>query len=105
MEEKPKYNVQRHRTATVRASVRTAAALYIAYLGWSIIRDRNDGGSMPVWLSVAFGVLFLLIAAAIGLYAYKQRKIDLRDAEVRPEDLLDQEAEENDADDRENGGE
>ncbi len=89
MDEKPKYNVQRHRTAMIRSSIRAAAALYLLYIGYSLIRDRSDS-SMPVWGSIAAGAAFVLIAAAIGLYAWKQYKVDLKDAEVRPEDLQEQ---------------
>lgn len=73
----------------IRSSIRAAAALYLLYIGYSLIRDRSDS-SMPVWGSIAAGAAFVLIAAAIGLYAWKQYKVDLKDAEVRPEDLQEQ---------------
>lgn len=92
MDEKPKYNVQRHRRATIRSSVRAAAALYLVYIGYSLIRDRAES-SMPVWASVAVGAAFIAAAAAIGLYAWRQYKADLKDAQVRPEDLQEQDEE------------
>ena len=88
MEEKPKYNVQRHRAATIRSSIRAAAALYLAYLGYGLIRDRGGDSSIPVWGSVAAGAAFFVIAAAIGLYAWRQYKVDLKDAEVQPEERV-----------------
>lgn len=97
MDEKPKYNVQRHRTAMIRSSIRGTAALYLLYIGYSLIRDRADS-SMPVWGSIAAGAAFVLIAAAIGIYAWRQYKVDLKDAQVRPEDLQEQ-GEEDDGED------
>ena len=96
MDEKPKYNVQRHRQATIRSSIRAAAALYLAYIGYSLIRNRNGDTSMPVWGSVAAGAAFLVIAAGIGLYAWRQYKLDLKAAETTPEELAEQERAEQD---------
>ena len=37
---------------------------------------------------MAAGAAFFVIAAAIGLYAWRQYKVDLKDAEVQPEELV-----------------
>lgn len=87
MEEKPKYNVQRHRKATVNMSLRTVMSLYLAYMGWQVA--KTSGGDSPIkpWLGWLIFALFGGIAIAFGVYTYKNYKADLKDAEVRPEEL------------------
>lgn len=96
MDEKPKYNVQRHRQAMIRSSIRAAAALYLAYIGYGLIRDRNGDTALPAWGSIAAGAAFLAIAAAIGIYAWRQYKVDMKGAEATPEELAEQERAEQD---------
>ena len=82
--EKPVSDFQRQRQASTRAGIRGAAALYILYLGWSILRDTVKGAStLPVWLGWLAGLGFMAAALAFGVYTYRRYLVDR--APVEPE--------------------
>lgn len=86
MNEKPKYTVEGHRKATLRASLRGLISVYLVYLGWSVARDSGGDSPIKPWMGWGIFVIFAAIAAAFGLYAYKQYKLDLKDAEAPAEE-------------------
>ena len=75
-EPKLEYNVQERARAGTKATFRAVVALYIAYLGYKLIREPAAG-----W-SVAAGVVFILAALAFGYYIWKQWHIDVEKARL-----------------------
>ena len=86
MDDRPKYNVQRHNKATMGVSLRAVVALYLAYLGWKVIRSRGEGTSLAPWMSIAIGLLFIAVAVAFGAYTYRCYQRDLKAAEVHDDE-------------------
>ena len=74
------YDPQKRARAVTAATLRAAVALYIVYLGWSIIKGVREGGTtMAPWLGWTAGLFF--IAAAVGFAFYAWRRF-LREQEA-----------------------
>ena len=75
-EPKLEYNVQERARAGTKATFRAVVAIYIAYLGYKLIREPAAG-----W-SVAVGVAFIAAALAFGYYIWRQWHIDVEKARL-----------------------
>lgn len=75
-EPKLEYDVQERAKAGTKATFRAVVALYIAYLGYKLIREPQAG-----W-SVAVGVAFIAAALAFGYYIWRQWHIDVEKARL-----------------------
>ena len=74
------YDLQKRSRAVTAATLRAAVALYIVYLGWSIIKGVREGSTtMAPWLGWTAGLFF--IAAALGFAFYAWRRF-LREQEA-----------------------
>lgn len=70
-EQKPK-TAERQKTINM-AALRAAVAVYLIYLGVSLVRDRLQGNStLPPALAWVAGLVFLLAGAAFGWYAWRR---------------------------------
>ena len=70
-EQKPK-TAERQKTINM-AALRAAVAVYLIYLGVSLIRDRLQGTStLPPALAWFAGLAFLLGGAAYGWYTWRR---------------------------------
>lgn len=82
-EAKFEYDIQKRARAGTSATLRAVVALYIAYLGWSVIKGVREGGtSMAPWIGWTAGVVFLAAAAAFGCYAFWRWRRDLEAARL-----------------------
>ena len=73
------YDIQQRAQAGVKATFRGAVAVYIAYLGYRLIRDAES-----VWHIVA-GAVFIAAALAFGVYAFRRWRIDVEAARLPDE--------------------
>lgn len=79
------YDIQLRAKAGTAATFRGAVALYIIYLGWTILRGYFDGSSpLPVWVSWTAGIGFITAALAFGVYTLKRYRSDLEAAKLPP---------------------
>ncbi len=86
--EAPKYDYARKRQAVFKAVIRAAMTLYLTYLAFQLFRDLFSGTpSMPVPFILLAGTAFLVIAIAIGIYAFRHYRTDLKDAELTSTEL------------------
>lgn len=86
------YDIQKRAQAGMKATFRGVVAVYIAYLGYKLIRDAAG-----FW-TVAAGVFFIAAAIGFGVYTWKRWHIDLEaahlpDADDEPDDEEDTEEE------------
>ena len=78
--DKPVYDVP-----GTRATLRAVAAVYIFYLGWTVLRNTLQGGStVPSWVGWVAGLVFMGGALAFAVYIYKRYRADLEAAIVTP---------------------
>ena len=79
------YDMAKRTKAQNFAVLRTVVAAYLAWLGFSLIRDHLRGASTlpPVLVWVA-GPGFIAAALAFGLYAWKLWKRELDAAKLLP---------------------
>ena len=83
--DKPVYNVQQRARAGTTATLRAVAAVYIFYLGWTVLRNTLQGGStVPSWVGWVAGLVFMGGALAFAVYIYKRYRADLEAAIVTP---------------------
>ena len=77
------YDMAKRGTATSIAVLRAAVAAYLAYLGYTLIRDVLSGASAltPV-LAWAAGLLFIAGAAVFALYIRRRWRADMKAAEL-----------------------
>ena len=81
--DRPVYNVQKRAKAGTTATFRAAASIYIAYLGYTILRNYLRGESaVPPWASWLAGIGFIAAALAFGFYTLKRYRADLAAAAV-----------------------
>lgn len=79
------YDIQLRAKAGTAATFRGAVALYIIYLGWTILRNCLEGSStLPLWLGWVAGIGFITAALGFGVYAFKRYRIDLEAAKLPP---------------------
>lgn len=87
------YDIQKRARAGTRATLRAAVALYIVYLGWSVIRGVREGTSaMAPWIGWTAGLVFIAAALGFGVYALRRYRLDLEEArlpETGPDELSD----------------
>jgi protein-S-isoprenylcysteine O-methyltransferase Ste14 len=75
-------NSERKNRASLHATLRGVVALYLLYLGWSVARGAGGADTtMPLWAGRLFGAVFAAAAAALGIYAWRRYRRDLRDTE------------------------
>jgi len=83
---KLEYNVQQRAKAGTTATFRGVVALYIIYLGYSVIRGAgSESSSMPVWLAWGGGIFLIAAALAFGYYTWKRWHIDVEAARIKEE--------------------
>ena len=83
---KPEYDMQKRTRAGTAAALRAAGALYILYLGYSILRGYLEGTStLPAWVAWLAGVVFICAPLAFGVYIVRRYKADLAAARIEPE--------------------
>ena len=85
------YDIQLRAQAGLKATFRGVVAAYIAYLGYKLIRDAEASWSIVV------GAVFIVVALAFGVYAFRRWRIDLEAARLPDED--ESEAEDGDGED------
>ena len=88
-ESETQYDMAKRGTATSIAVLRSAVAAYLAYLGYTLIRDVRAGGSaMSPVLAWTAGLLFIAAAVAFGFYTWRRGRADVEAARfsARPED-------------------
>lgn len=79
----PGYDFTKRSKAVNIATIRAVVAVYVAYLGCSIIRGVRDGGStMSPALGWAIGVFFIAAAAAVLVYTWKRWRAELEAARL-----------------------
>ena len=92
-EVKFEYDIQKRARAGTRATLRAVVALYIAYLGWSVIRGVREGTStMAPWIGWTAGLVFIAAALGFGIYVLKRYRRELEEArlpETGPDGLPD----------------
>lgn len=70
---------RKHQRTGSRSALYYLVALYIGYLGYSIMNNRLSGDdTMPYPLAVMFTCLFILAAVLIALYATKQIRDEIK---------------------------
>ena len=74
------YDIQKRAQAGMKATFRGLVAAYIIYLGYKLIQDAAG-----VW-QIAAGVVFIVVALAFGVYAFRRWRIDLEAARLPDED-------------------
>ena len=95
-EAKFEYDIQKRARAGTSATLRAAVAIYIIYLGRSIIKGVREGTStMAPWLGWTAGIVFIAAALGFGVYAWKRWRMDLENARL-PQDALTTEEESHD---------
>lgn len=79
----PGYDFTKRTRAVNAATLRAVVAVYIAYLGWSIIRGVRDGGTtMSPALGWALGIAFIAAAVAVLVYTWKRWRAELEAARL-----------------------
>ena len=82
-EAKFEYDIQKRARAGTSATLRAAVALYIIYLGWSIIRGVREGSSdMAPWIGWTAGIVLIAAAVGFGFYIVKRYRQDLEAARI-----------------------
>lgn len=80
---KLEYDVQKRARAGTAATFRAAVALYIAWLGYRLIRSTLDGTStLPAWAGWTAGIFFIAAALGFGWYIWKRWHIDVEAARI-----------------------
>ncbi len=83
--EKLEYDVQKRAKAGTAALLRAVVALYIAWLGYKVIRGvGEDGSTVPPAAGWIIGIVFIAAALAFGFYIWKRWRADLEDARISP---------------------
>ena len=86
------YDFTKRAKAVNTATLRAVVALYIAYLGYSIIRGVRDGSTtMSPALGWTAGIVFICAAAAVLIYSWKRWRAEVEAARL-PESALADEA-------------
>ena len=82
-EPEKQYDMSKRAAAVNIAALRAAVAAYLAYLGFTLIRDVLTGASAltPV-LAWAAGLLFIAGAAVFALYIRRRWRADMKGAEL-----------------------
>ncbi len=87
---KLEYDVQQRARAGTKATFRGVVALYIIYLGYSVIRSAGDEAStMPPWLAWGGGILLIAAALGFGVYTWKRWRLDVEAARIREDAGID----------------
>ena len=84
MNKKPiDYDIQKRSRAGTAAMLRAAVAAYIIYLGGKLISGASDPAtSMQPWQCWLFGCFFLAAGLAVGVYAWRRWRLDLKAAVI-----------------------
>ncbi len=90
---KKRYHVVRKQQADLRALFRGLVSAYLLYLAFRLATD--SGSELPPLVRVLICILFLAGGALFGLFAWKQYRTALKEAELTPaeEEALHQERE------------
>ena len=82
-ESETQYDMAKRGTATSIAVLRSAVAAYLAYLGYTLIRDVRAGGSaMSPALAWTAGLLFIAAAVVFALYIRRRWLADMEAARL-----------------------
>ena len=66
------------------AALRIAAAAYIFYLGWTVLRDTLNGSStIPVWVGWLAGLVFMGASLAYGVYSFRRYRQEQKAAQAQ----------------------
>ena len=80
------YDIQKRARAGTSGTLRAAVALYILYIGYTLLRDTMAGvSSLPAWLGWLAGLVFMGAAVAFGVYTYRRYRAELAAAKLPPE--------------------
>ena len=92
--ETPRYHDGRKQKATTSAFLRCLVIAYLLYLAWKLAWGWTDTpGGMPRWLAYTAAGAFCAAAAAFGVYTWKKWQAGLKAAELTPEELAEEDAE------------
>ncbi len=82
------YDVQMRARAGVAATLRALVTGYLLYTGWRIYKGSAGGSSsMPITTACIIALAFAAIAAAFGIYTFRQWRRDVEAARMPdPED-------------------
>ena len=90
---RPSYDVQKRNKAHTAASLRGVVTLYLIYLGWKIVSGSLGADtSMPLWVGVLLGGLFVAAAVVFGVYTIKRYRADRKAAIIPAEPEADESA-------------
>lgn len=83
--EKKHYHVVRKNKADTKLAFRGIVCAYLLYLAWQLVTSGGTEAFPPAagWLT---GGLFAAAAAGFGIYAWKEYKAALLNAELTPEE-------------------
>ena len=88
-EAKFEYDVQKRARAGTVATFRAAVMLYIAYLGWSVIKGVREGTTtMAPWIGWTAGLFFIAAAAVFCFCIWKRWRQDLEAARLPGEEFV-----------------
>ncbi len=77
------YDMQKRARAVTTATLRAAVALYIAYLGYSIIKGVREGSTtMAPWIGWGAGCFFIAAALGFCFYVWKRYRRDVEAARL-----------------------
>jgi hypothetical protein len=83
-EEGKDYDEARRRTAKQKAVIYYLVALYIGYMGFSILKNRLSGDdTMSYTLAVLLASLLMIGAIWVALYTTKQMKHEFEQSEIK----------------------
>lgn len=85
--EKPRYSFQRKNQATFRGVTRGVMSLYLAYLGFQMIKSCLNGEESASTWATPVGAVFIVIAVFVGIYAWKHYRTDMKNAELTPTEI------------------
>ena len=77
------YDIQKRAKAGTSATFRAAAALYLVYLAYKLIRSSLDGSSpVPPVIGWLAGLIFIAVAVVFSVYTWKRYRADLEAARL-----------------------
>ena len=81
----PQYDVQKRARASTAATLRAVVALYLIYLGYTILKNTIRGEStLPLWLGWTAGIVFIAGSLGFCVYIYRRWRADLESARLTP---------------------